>query len=78
MVRNIAETNPRHAPLSAMPEEIEVFFDGDCPLCRREIAMLRKLDRVRRIRFTNIADAEFDAGTLGTRRNGSANPTLTI
>ena len=68
MVRNIAETNPRHAPLSAMPEEIEVFFDGDCPLCRREIAMLRRLDGSRHIRFTDIADAEFDAGTLGVTR----------
>ena len=30
--------------------------------------MLRKLDRARRIRFTNIAAAEFDAATLGDTR----------
>lgn len=46
--------------------QFEVFYDGDCPLCMREIRMLMKLDRKQRVRFTNIADPEFDAGTLGT------------
>ncbi len=43
----------------------EVFYDGDCPLCVREIHMLMRLDRARRIRFTNIAAAEFDARATG-------------
>ena len=43
----------------------EVFYDGDCPLCVREIHMLMRLDRARRIRFTNIAAAEFDASATG-------------
>jgi len=28
-----------------MNYDIEVFFDGDCPLCIREINLLKKLDK---------------------------------
>ncbi|MCL4204143.1 MAG: DUF393 domain-containing protein [Pirellulaceae bacterium] len=45
--------------------DIEVFFDGDCPLCRREIAALGRLDRRNRIRFTDIADAGFSPELYG-------------
>jgi predicted DCC family thiol-disulfide oxidoreductase YuxK len=33
----------------------EVFYDGECPLCSREISGLRRLDRKQRILFTDIA-----------------------
>ncbi len=46
-------------------KEIEVLYDGDCPLCDREVKMLRRMDRRQRIRFTNIAAAEFEAGEYG-------------
>jgi predicted DCC family thiol-disulfide oxidoreductase YuxK len=45
--------------------DIEVYFDGACPLCRREVDLLRKLDRAGRIRFTDIAVASFDPATAG-------------
>ena len=35
---------------------LEVWFDGDCPLCRREIALMRRLDRRGAITFTDVAD----------------------
>lgn len=44
---------------------IEVFFDGDCPLCRREIDFLKRRDRSDRIRATDIASPQFVAGSLG-------------
>ena len=45
---------------------VEVYFDGDCPLCMREIRMLMRKDRAERIQFTDIAAAAFDAEKLGT------------
>ena len=44
---------------------VEVFFDGDCPLCVREINMLRRMDRKRAIRFTDIAKDGFDPTAHG-------------
>ena len=49
--------------------EIEVFFDGDCPLCTREIDLLRRLDRGERIGFLDIAAAGFDVGPVGVPYN---------
>jgi predicted DCC family thiol-disulfide oxidoreductase YuxK len=45
--------------------EVEVFYDADCPLCDREVKMLCRLDRKQRIRFKDIAAAEFEAGDYG-------------
>ena len=47
------------------PFEVEVFHDGACPLCAREMRWLRRLDRHHRVRFTDIADPSFDPGSLG-------------
>lgn len=44
---------------------VEVFYDGDCPLCCREIKLLRRLDRGKRIQFTDIATETFDPATHG-------------
>ena len=46
-------------------QTFEVFYDGDCPLCVREIAALRALDRRGRVRFTDIADPRFDPARQG-------------
>lgn len=42
-----------------------MFFDADCPLCMREIRMLRRLDREARIRFTDITAPTFEPAALG-------------
>ena len=45
--------------------EIEVFYDGGCPLCLREVNFLRGRDRQGRIRFTDIDAPGFRAADLG-------------
>lgn len=47
------------------PSGFEVFFDGACPLCRREIEWLRRKDSTNQICFTDIADPDFDPHSTG-------------
>jgi predicted DCC family thiol-disulfide oxidoreductase YuxK len=37
------------------PSHVTVWFDGACPLCRREIALMRRLDWRARLRFVDVA-----------------------
>lgn len=39
-----------------MSPEVTVWFDSSCPLCQREIAMMRRLDRHGAIRFVDACD----------------------
>lgn len=38
--------------------DLTIWFDGGCPLCRREIALMRRLDRAGAIRFVDVTGAE--------------------
>lgn len=49
----------------ANEKEFEVFYDGDCPLCVREIGMIRRLDRRGRLGFIDIATPGFDPESVG-------------
>ena len=48
---------PQSAALDARTI-LTVWFDGACPLCRREIALVRWLDRRGRIAFVDVAAAD--------------------
>ncbi len=39
-----------------MNQPVKVWFDGGCPLCVREIALMRRLDRRGTITFVDVAD----------------------
>lgn len=52
------------------PYAVEVFYDGDCPLCLREINMIRRKDKRGRIRFTDIAAHGFNAADYGKTFDG--------
>jgi predicted DCC family thiol-disulfide oxidoreductase YuxK len=46
--------------------EFRILFDGDCPLCRREISMLERIDGGRgRLDFEDISERSFDASRYG-------------
>ncbi|MGH0031963.1 MAG: thiol-disulfide oxidoreductase DCC family protein [Myxococcota bacterium] len=50
-----------------MTEEVRILFDGECPLCAREVRMLRRLDRGRgRVGFEDIAAPDFDPARYAT------------
>jgi predicted DCC family thiol-disulfide oxidoreductase YuxK len=35
-------------------QEMEVFYDGDCPVCSREVRFLRRQERLKSVRFVDI------------------------
>lgn len=46
--------------------QINLLFDGECPLCAREVRMLERMDRGRgRIRFEDIAAPGFEPARYG-------------
>ena len=60
---------------------MEVFYDGHCPMCMREIRALMRLDLGGHIRFTDFASGVFDPAEIGkspdelTRRTHARLPT---
>jgi predicted DCC family thiol-disulfide oxidoreductase YuxK len=53
--------------MDATPEAfaIKVLYDGDCPLCKREIAFLKRRDKRGAIAAEDIAAAGFDPARYG-------------
>jgi predicted DCC family thiol-disulfide oxidoreductase YuxK len=50
-----------------MSTEFTILVDGECPLCAKEAALMRRLDKGRgRLAIVDIAAADFDAGRYGT------------
>ena len=45
--------------------EIEVYYDGMCPLCTREMRMLQRRDSRQLIRFVDITAEDFDVESVG-------------
>lgn len=54
MTTNI-ESAPSCAERAAFA--VELFYDGDCPLCMREVRLLGRLDKHHRLRLTDLRHA---------------------
>ncbi len=48
-----------------MAAPVMIYFDGLCPLCSREIALLQRRADPQRVEFIDIAAADFDAAQHG-------------
>jgi len=71
---------------SASSSKVKVWFDGACPLCNREIAVMRRFDKAGAINFIDVSDggdpscpidqaqllARFHAEENGTVLSGAA------
>ena len=60
MVQRTAASVPTKSHIDGMKSLI-VWHDGACPLCRREVALMRRLDRRGAIRFVDLQTAGADA-----------------
>jgi len=43
---------------------LTIFFDGACPICDREIALMRRLDRHRRLLLCDFSRADYDPTSI--------------
>lgn len=43
---------------------LTVFFDGACPICDREIALMKRLDRRRRLVCCDFSRPDFDTASI--------------
>lgn len=57
-MNNQAKVNEMRPKLNS-EDRFEVFFDGDCPLCKREINMIRRKDKHHRLILTDISATDF-------------------
>src|SRR3954463_5454088 len=47
------------------PSKLQVFYDGACPLCSREMRGYQARDREHHVDFVDIANPNFDAAAFG-------------
>lgn len=80
-MRAMPDDNARCAPILSAMAQLIVWHDSGCPLCRREIALMRRLDRRGAIQFVDAAKAAdaacpIDRGALLERFHASEDGTL--
>src|SRR4051812_15682655 len=47
------------------PNKIQAFYDGECPICSREVAYARRRDARGCMEWVDISRADFDAARFG-------------
>lgn len=68
MSRETSITSRSRKPLSRKP--VTVWFDGACPLCRREMALMRRLNSDNTLHFVDVSsEAERNAAPSPVARH---------
>ena len=62
-------------------KDLKIWFDGACPLCQREIAFMKRLDKKGRINFVDVSEdgdpsCPIDQRDLLARFHGDENGTI--
>jgi predicted DCC family thiol-disulfide oxidoreductase YuxK len=50
------------------PPKLKTFYDGGCPVCSREIAHYRRVDRAGRVDWIDITGADAELAAVGLDR----------
>jgi len=48
-----------------MSWDVQMFFDGDCPLCAKDVKWMQWLDRNKRVRWIDIASSGVSSEAYG-------------
>lgn len=46
------------------PYPLTVFFDGACPICAREIALMKRMDQQRQLEFNDFSAVDYDLASI--------------
>jgi predicted DCC family thiol-disulfide oxidoreductase YuxK len=65
---NMDPISPRRSGGPPEGGRCALLFDGACPFCSREAALLRRADGAGRMRFVDISDSAFDPAVYGLTR----------
>lgn len=66
--RPAPEPAPEPGAVRATSASFTLLYDGACPFCRREVRWLRKVDRLGRMAYEDIADPDFSPERFGVTR----------
>lgn len=51
--------------IQAKPFPLTVYFDGECPICRREIDLMKLFNRKERLQFIDFSTSSYRAADHG-------------
>ncbi|GJL63758.1 MAG: thiol-disulfide oxidoreductase [Nitrospirales bacterium] len=61
----VVHENGEHVLRKHPPYPLTVYYDGDCPICRREISLIKMLNRKERLQFVDFSKSSYDEADHG-------------